>query len=457
MSAFSTKAFDWESCEPPYKWQPNGNRMSDRSWHTIPGRKGLLYREHATRKFSRRADRFWAIRHMVDGKRIVEMLGWTSEGWTADMAATLLAELERNVKQGLRPQTLKEKRQMAAEAQAAAAQQAQLDALKDITFGELAERYAAWAKSTRISGHKMQRLLELHVLPRLHSMPAGSITPQHLNELRSELEQTTPLRGRGKVEGRGLSAQTVLHCLKAVREVYNYARETPHPDFPERMLYSGKNPAVLSRRGHGVRLPRSDARRLRILNDAEISALLSYRGQNVIETSELHDMILISLDTGMRVGELVRLRTEDIDVDHGTIRIYSGSEAGITKGGRTRIVHAGHLFAESIAMLRRRVGSPGLLFPGRGGAVRNTTAVSRAMARICATLGLNADVTDDRNRIVWHTLRHTYATRMLEAGIDIYTLKELLGHSSVAVTERYLHLCDRAKRNAALARLTRGE
>ena len=62
-------------------------------------------------------------------------------------------------------------------------------------------------------------------------------------------------------------------------------------------------------------------------------------------------------------------------------------------------------------------------------------------------------VDDSRNLVVWHTLRHTYATRMLEAGIDIYTLKELMGHASVTTTEIYLHLCDRAKREQALARL----
>ena len=76
------------------------------------------------------------------------------------------------------------------------------------------------------------------------------------------------------------------------------------------------------------------------------------------------------------------------------------------------------------------------------------------MNRIAEALGLNSGVTDPRNRVVWHTLRHTFATRMLESGVDIYTLKELLGHSSVAVTEGYLHLCDRAKREKALARLT---
>ncbi len=78
------------------------------------------------------------------------------------------------------------------------------------------------------------------------------------------------------------------------------------------------------------------------------------------------------------------------------------------------------------------------------------------MKRIAASLGLNDGVSDTRNQVVWHTLRHTFATRMLESGVDIYTLKELLGHSSVSVTEGYLHLCDRAKREKSLARIALG-
>ena len=61
-------------------------------------------------------------------------------------------------------------------------------------------------------------------------------------------------------------------------------------------------------------------------------------------------------------------------------------------------------------------------------------------------LGFNDGVTDPRNRVVWHTLRHTFATRMLESGVDIYTLKVLMGHHSVTTTEVYLHLCDPDKR-----------
>ena len=86
--------------------------------------------------------------------------------------------------------------------------------------------------------------------------------------------------------------------------------------------------------------------------------------------------------------------------------------------------------------------------------MRDGTALGRAMNRIAEALGLNSGVTDPRNRVVWHTLLRTFATRMLESGVAIYTRKELLGHSSVAVTEGYLRLCDRAKREKALARLT---
>lgn len=429
---------------------------SKRTWLTHPGKPGVIYREHPTRKIARKPDRFWAIRHRAGGKRLIETLGWTSEGWTADMAHALLVELQHNAKLGLRPQTLKEKREMAAGAKAEAARQSALEGLKEITFGELAGFYREWAAANRRSGAGVARILDRHILPELGEKRAADITPATVNELKALLEAKRPERGRGQNDPDArLSPQTVLHCLKTVREVYNYALETPHPDMPERMLYVGKNPAILSRRGRGVRVPVSDARRLRILTDAEIAQLLAYEGQHKAFAAELRDMILLSLDTGVRSGELIRLRREDVDTERGTLRILSGSDFGLTKSGRTRIVHAGYLFPEARDVLRRHArGDSPYLFPGRDGGVRDGTALGRAMNRMAETLGLNSGVTDPRNRVVWHTLRHTFATRMLESGVDIYTLKELLGHSSVAVTEGYLHLCDRAKREKALARIT---
>lgn len=93
------------------------------------------------------------------------------------------------------------------------------------------------------------------------------------------------------------------------------------------------------------------------------------------------------------------------------------------------------------------------LFPGRGDGPRDANALNATLRRIADDLGLNSGVRDARNRIVWHTFRHTYATRMLEHGVDVFMLKELMGHSGVTTTERYLHLCDMAKRKKALAKL----
>lgn len=105
-------------------------------------------------------------------------------------------------------------------------------------------------------------------------------------------------------------------------------------------------------------------------------------------------------------------------------------------------------------MLRERLqrSSSGYLFPGPNGHVRSPYNLPRAMRRIMDKLGFNDGVTDPRNRVVWHTLRHTFATRMLEAGLDIYALKTLMGHASVTTTEIYLHICDMDKRRAALAK-----
>lgn len=432
--------------------------LAKQPWNRIQGKEGVVYREHPTRKNGKRPDRYIAIRYRSgQGKRTMEALGWASEGWTAEKAVSLLRELKENIRLGKFPQSLREKRAMAEAARREKERTAEHAKLRSVTFGELAALYRVWAKEHRVSHGAIDQALDLHILPILGQRAAADITPADVEVLRQAVAAKRPLSGRNKNNPNAtLAPQTVLHILKTVREVYNFAMETPSPHDAGTMLYSGTNPAVLRRRGRGVRLPRNDARRLRILNDSEIAVLLSYRSSRAA-CDELHDMILLSLDCGPRAGELVHLLRESCDPESGAIRIYKGSRANIsTKGGASRLVFAGQLFPEALDMLRRRLAAPGLgpyLFPGPDGRARDVNGLSRAMRRIMKKLGFNDGVGDPRNVVVWHTLRHTFATRMLEAGVDIYTLKELLGHASVTTTEIYLHLCDRAKRKQALARI----
>lgn len=432
---------------------------NERAWKTIPGKKGVLVREHETRKHKRKLDCFFAIRHTVDGNRIVETLGWASDGWSMEMAEDQVREFHRNNRTGEGPRTYAEKKALReaqdaeAERQAELARRlAELEEAKGVTFAGLSGHYRRWAESNRSSADDVARNLDMHILPLIGHMKAAEITPDKINEVKAALLKKRPASGRNAT----LSPQTVKHCLATIRETYNYALETTHPEFPEIMLFIGANPAIMRRKGRGVRAPHCDNRRLRILSEAEAGKLLAYQARYKECTTNLRGMMLLSLDTGIRAGELVRLRWEDVNVDSGALRIISGSDRGTTKSGLVRIVHAGQFYPEALAMLAGRERMGALVFPGRDGDVRDGSAISRAMSRIAANLGLNDGVTDDRNRVVWHTLRHTYATRMLEAGVDIYILKELMGHHSVTVTERYLHLCDRSKRTRSLAAATTG-
>lgn len=436
-----------------------GNTAS--SWITVPNMKGVLYREHPERKHGRKPDRYIAIRYRSgNGNRRLEPLGWASDGISLDMANDEVSAIRRNIRLGTGPQSLKEKREMAEASRVEKESLAKRAKLQSITFGELAELYHAWAKHNRApSASHIRQLLDMHILPDFGSRPAKDITPADVEALRRVLEQKRPASGRGKNdENASLAAGTIMHVLKTVREVFNFAAETAAPGETGVMLYAGPNPSRMSRRGRGVRPPQKDAGRLRILNGEEIQALLRFEGTRKSEFAEIHDMLLLSLDIGLRAGELVHLKRESVDPVSGTIRIMVGSNAErSTKGGLTRLVHSGALHPECLTMLQRRISTPQsgpYLFPGKDSPMRDANGLNRIMRRIMKKLKLNDGVIDARNLVVWHTLRHTYATRMLEAGCDIYVLKELMGHASVTTTERYLHLCDRAKRELALMHLS---
>ena len=68
------------------------------------------------------------------------------------------------------------------------------------------------------------------------------------------------------------------------------------------------------------------------------------------------------------------------------------------------------------------------------------TAVSDTFTRAAERLRFNTGVTDSRQKVVFHTLRHTYASWLVMSGVDLYTVQRLMGHSTISMTERYSHL-----------------
>jgi integrase/recombinase XerD len=131
---------------------------------------------------------------------------------------------------------------------------------------------------------------------------------------------------------------------------------------------------------------------------------------------------------GLRIGEVVRLRVSDIDSQRGVLQVRQG------KGRKDRQVPLSPQLLEELRDYWRRCRPRDWLFPGTGnGSHRSITALQRRVTRVVRTLGWSKHVS-------LHTLRHSYATHLLEAGVDVLSVQHLLGHNDLQTTARYLHV-----------------
>lgn len=150
-------------------------------------------------------------------------------------------------------------------------------------------------------------------------------------------------------------------------------------------------------------------------------------------------MALLSLHCGLRAGEIFKLTWTDIDTGRGLIAIKDA------KSGRSRFAHMTEAVKQML--LSKSSGKPtALLYPGPGGALRRE--VPRSVKEAIDNLGFNEGRGDRRDKAVFHTFRHTFASWLVQAGVDLYRVKELMGHSVMAMTERYAHLAPANTRQA---------
>lgn len=157
----------------------------------------------------------------------------------------------------------------------------------------------------------------------------------------------------------------------------------------------------------------------------------------------LHPMVLVSLNTGLRQGEVFSLHWSDIDLSRRVLTVRGDS----AKSGQTRHLP---LNDEAHAVLRLwRTQAPdasGLVFPGRNGQRFNN--VHTSWKQVLA----DASITNFR----WHDMRHHFASSLVMASVDLNTVRELLGHASYQMTLRYAHLAPDHKADA-VAKLVAGD
>ncbi len=181
--------------------------------------------------------------------------------------------------------------------------------------------------------------------------------------------------------------------------------------------------------------------RLRFLSEEEMHRLL-----RASEGSVYHDIFFTFLKTGMRKGELIHLRWEDVDFEQSLIRVGGHrDEHGTddTKTHRERHLPMDAQLAGVIARQPRRSDCPYVFGTERGTARKNN--LNRELKKCAGRAGVE-DVT-------LHTMRHTFASHLVMRGVDLASIKELLGHSTIQMTMRYAHLAKEHLR-AAMEKMT---
>ena len=208
---------------------------------------------------------------------------------------------------------------------------------------------------------------------------------------------------------RNFSAVKNLHRFLVFRK-FSEVNPTTNLDLPKP---SKKLPVVLNREEIG-----------RLLKAPDTSDRLGVRDRTIIETLYA---------TGIRVSELVNLKKRDLIKSENVIRVFG-------KGSKERIVPIGDIALEWIqrydstvrGALIRSNGSDFLFLNFRGGKI-SRVSVWRMLQRYAREANI-------MKQIHPHTLRHTFATHLLEGGADIRAVQEMLGHSDIGTTQIYLHL-----------------
>lgn len=214
---------------------------------------------------------------------------------------------------------------------------------------------------------------------------------------------------------RPYAAATVARALSSVRSWHR---------FLVREADSDHDPSV------AVIRPRVPRRLPKPLTVELVERLLEAPGED--EPRGLRDRAIVELlyGAGLRISELVGLDVDDLDLEEGAVRALGkgGKEREVPVGGHARDALGAYL-ARARPMLATARSRGALFLSARGGRLTR-----QSCARILASRAERAGVAQ---RVSPHTLRHSFATHLLEGGADVRVVQELLGHASVATTQVY--------------------
>ena len=374
--------------------------MAEEKW--IKVEKGIRYREHLTRKHGINRDRYYVLRFATDGKMHQEALGWASEGMTLDKARIELAKLKEAQRTGEGPRSLTERRIIAEDQRRIAEEVALAQARAQITMTDFWEQSYRPAQIHKAPGSRVAEdaLWRTWLQPRLGSTSVVALTPAQLDQVKVDMLKA------------GKAPSSIKYAMAVVSQMWTLALRddivsTPCPT-------------------KKITLPKKDNRRQRYLSKEEIDQLLAALRER---SPLMHDMAVLAVDCGLRFGEIAALTWKDCDFVRGSLHI---------RDPKARVNRSAFMTMRVKRVLEARSSQKQGPHIFQGGDERLDPG--RQQFKDVVDSLFNKDVEDKRYRVCFHTLRHTFASRLVEHGVDLYRVKELMGHSGLRMTERYSHL-----------------
>lgn len=273
------------------------------------------------------------------------------------------------------------------------------------TVAELLEKYfvehSALNKKPR--AHRRDRSLKTHLIKAFGHLIMFDVTPAAIAAYKTARRQA------------GASGATVNRELGMARHAFNLAMKE--------WQWASRNPFTL------VTREKEPKGRDRWLRDEEERRLLAAC------PAWLREFVEFAVETGLRLGEILTLQWPHVDLGHGTLTV----EAATTKNGLPRTIP---LSDRALAVLQRRQSRSGtaslVVFANRKGGHRTLGTVNRAFRKARTRAGIA--------NCRFHDLRHTFATRLCQDGVDPYTVQRLVGHQDPKMTQRYAHHCTESLR-----------
>ena len=271
---------------------------------------------------------------------------------------------------------------------------------KTVTVGELADLYLANSKQKR-SHRDDESRIRVNIKPFFGERDVKNVTALNVEEYRNR-----------RLEA-GVARSTTNRELALLKVMFSKGIDWGLCE---------RNPVKK------VKLfPESENIKERILTPEEESRLLA------ASPAHLRPILVVALNTGMRRGEILKLNWSNVDLLRRQILVTG------TKSGKNRIIPINSDLLSVLEDLKRTKGGNGYVFANtRSG--RPLQDIKRAFHTACSAAGIRG--------FRFHDCRHTFGTRLVHRGVDLITVKDLLGHSTVKVTERYTHSTSDSKRSA---------